>query len=166
MAYLLDANVFIEAKNRYYHPDFCPAFWDWLLEANAAGKVFSIEKVSDEIAAGDDGLASWVGTHGSEFFLKPARPVPEALGRVNAWAGARNYRPLAIKRFMESADCYLVAQALEGKHKVVTLETPSGREARKRIKIPNACDGVGVEYLTPFEMLSREGARFVLGAPA
>ena len=26
--YLLDANVFIEAKNRYYGFDFCPAFWD------------------------------------------------------------------------------------------------------------------------------------------
>jgi len=25
MAYLLDANVFIEAKNRYYGLDFCPA---------------------------------------------------------------------------------------------------------------------------------------------
>mgnify|MGYP006298525777 CR=1 FL=1 len=33
MAYLLDANVFIEAKNRYYGMDFCPAFWDWLLDA-------------------------------------------------------------------------------------------------------------------------------------
>ena len=30
MAYLLDANVFIEAKRRHYGFDFCPAFWDWL----------------------------------------------------------------------------------------------------------------------------------------
>lgn len=28
MAYLLDANVFIQAKNRHYGFDFCPAFWD------------------------------------------------------------------------------------------------------------------------------------------
>ena len=166
MAYLLDANVFIEAKNRYYRPDFCPAFWDWLFKANAAGRVFSIEKVADEIAAGDDELASWAAAGGSEFFMEPAHSVREILGRIDDWAGAQNYRPLAIKRFMESADCYLVAQALEGKHKVVTLETPSGPGTRKRIKIPNACDGVGVEYLTPFEMLRREGARFVLEAPA
>ncbi len=52
MAYLLDANVFMQAKNLHYGLDFCPAFWDWLVEANAALSVFSIEKVGDEIAAG------------------------------------------------------------------------------------------------------------------
>jgi hypothetical protein len=31
MAYLLDANVFIAAKNLHYGLDFCPAFWDWLV---------------------------------------------------------------------------------------------------------------------------------------
>ena len=36
--YLLDANVFIQAKNLHYGFDFCPAFWDWLVEQNRAGK--------------------------------------------------------------------------------------------------------------------------------
>lgn len=27
MAYLLDADVLIQAKNRHYGFDFCPAFW-------------------------------------------------------------------------------------------------------------------------------------------
>ena len=31
MAYLLDSNVFIPAKNLHYGLDFCPAFWDWLI---------------------------------------------------------------------------------------------------------------------------------------
>lgn len=47
MPYLLDANVFIEAKNRHYGLDFCPAFWDWLVERNQEGVVFSVEKVGD-----------------------------------------------------------------------------------------------------------------------
>jgi len=51
MAYRLDANVFIQAKNLYYGLDFCPAFWDWLIAHNKAGRVFSIEKVGDEIEA-------------------------------------------------------------------------------------------------------------------
>jgi len=46
MAYLLDANVFISAKNLHYGLDFCPAFWDWIIANNASGGVFSIEKVS------------------------------------------------------------------------------------------------------------------------
>lgn len=71
MAYLLDANVFIQAKNLHYGLDFCPAFWDWLVENNGAEKVFSIEKVGDEIDAGDDELAEWAKEQGSGFFLKP-----------------------------------------------------------------------------------------------
>ncbi|MGB7568971.1 MAG: DUF4411 family protein [Chitinivibrionales bacterium] len=51
MAYLLDADVFIRAKNLHYGFDFCPAFWEWLTESNAAGMVFSVEKVGDEVLA-------------------------------------------------------------------------------------------------------------------
>ena len=50
MSYLLDTNVFIQAKNLHYGLDFCPAFWEWLLEGHAAGNVASIDKVGDEIA--------------------------------------------------------------------------------------------------------------------
>ena len=63
MAYLLDANVFIEAKRRHYGMDFCPAFWDWLLATNISGRVFSIEKVGDELRAGADELADWASAH-------------------------------------------------------------------------------------------------------
>lgn len=54
MKYLLDANVFMAANNLHYGLDFCPAFWDWLIMSNAQQKVFSIEKVGDEISAGDE----------------------------------------------------------------------------------------------------------------
>lgn len=36
--YLLDANIFIQAKNLHYGFDFCPAFWDWGVVQNEAGK--------------------------------------------------------------------------------------------------------------------------------
>jgi Domain of unknown function (DUF4411) len=56
VTYLLDASVLIQAKNLHYGLDFCPAFWAWLVENNAAGRVLSIDKVADEIAAGGDEL--------------------------------------------------------------------------------------------------------------
>ncbi len=74
MAYLLDANVFIQAKNLHYGLDFCPAFWEWLIAGNQAKRVFSIEKISDEIAAGDDELSEWAAERaerGDGFFLNP-----------------------------------------------------------------------------------------------
>ncbi len=51
MAYVLDANVFIAAKNLHYGLDFCPAFWDWLIARGLTGDVFSIDKVENEVAA-------------------------------------------------------------------------------------------------------------------
>lgn len=50
--YLLDSNVFIQARNLHYGFDFCPAFWSWLVEQKDAGKVASIDKVADELRAG------------------------------------------------------------------------------------------------------------------
>ena len=67
MAYLLDANVFIQAKNLHYGLDFCPAFWEWLIAQNHAGNFFSIEKVGDEVEALEDDLSAWAGRAATDF---------------------------------------------------------------------------------------------------
>jgi hypothetical protein len=58
MAYLLDANVLISAKNLHYGFDFCPAFWEWLVAQNESHGVFSVEKVGDEVLAVADELSN------------------------------------------------------------------------------------------------------------
>lgn len=162
MAYLLDTNVFIQAKNLHYGFDFCPAFWTWLAQANAAGSVFSIEKVGNELQAGTDELADWVSLRGSGFFLAADTAVLPALPRVSIWASTQNFTPAAVNTFLSVADYWLVAQALAHGHIVVTHEKPS--DGLRQIKIPNACIGLGIDWMTPYEMLRRERARFVLGA--
>ena len=161
MAYLLDANVFIQAKNLHYGLDFCPAFWDWLIERNAAGVAFSIEKVGDEIEAGRDELSAWASTRGVGFFLKPDAPLLGALASVSAWTTSQSYDQAAVNTFLQVADYYLVAHALAHGHIVVTHELPS--LSVKKIKIPNVCIGLGVKCMTPYEMLRVQHARFVLG---
>ena len=84
MSYLLDSDVFIQAKNLHYGFDVCPAFWDWF-----------------------------------------------------------------------------IAAALAGDHVVVTHEIASA--TLRRVKIPNVCVGLGVDFMSPFQMLRKAGARFVLG---
>lgn len=160
MAYLLDANVFIQAKNLHYGLDFCPAFWDWLIEGNAAKRVFSIEKVGDEILAIADELADWANDRGADFFLKPDTLLLSALNTVSAWATAQSYEPAAVNTFLLIADYYLVGYALAHGHTVVTHEVAS--TSTKKIKIPDACIGLGVKCVTPYEMLRAERARFVL----
>jgi hypothetical protein len=161
MAYLLDANVFIQAKNLHYGLDFCPAFWDWLLESNEAKRLFSIEKVGDEIDAGADELATWAASRGPGFFLQPDSAMIPALGSVSTWATRQNYEPAAVNTFLQVADYYLVAHALAHNLTVVTHEIAAN--STKKIKIPNACIGLAVKCMTPFEMLRHERARFVLG---
>jgi hypothetical protein len=161
VSYLLDANVFMQAKNLHYGLDFCPAFWEWLIEGNAAGRVFSIEKVGDEIDAGSDELADWASNRGPGFFLKPDAPVIPMLATVSSWANRQGYDPAAVTTFLQVADYYLVAQALAHGYTVVTHETPA--QTAKKIKIPNVCIGMGLKCMTPFEMLRVERARFVLG---
>lgn len=162
MAYLLDANVFIQAKNLHYGLDFCPAFWEWLIENNIEGVVFGIKKVGDEIDAVADELSKWAADRGPEFFLKPDAALLPALGEVSAWANGQGYEPAAVNTFLQVADYYLVSHARAHGYTVVTHEVAS--LSTKRIKIPNACIGVGVKCMTPYEMLRHKRARFVLGA--
>lgn len=160
MAYLLDANIFIQAKNLHYGLDFCPAFWDWLIQHNEREQVFSIEKIGDELIAGDDTLADWARERGKAFFLKTDAEMLPALGTVSAWAAGQNYEAAAVNTFLQVADYYLVAHALTHNHILVTHEVPA--ESPRKIKIPNACIGLNIRYMTPYEMLRRERARFVL----
>lgn len=161
MPYLLDANVFIQAKNLHYGLDFCPAFWEWLIASNTAGLVFSIEKVGDEIDAGADELAQWAAQRGPGFFLKPDSQLLATLAAVSTWASSQNYEPAAVSTFLQVADYYLVAHALAHGHTVVTHEVAAA--SVKKIKIPNACIALGVKVMTPYEMLRHERAKFVLG---
>jgi hypothetical protein len=60
MAFLLDTNVFVNAKRNHDGFDFCPAFWDWLDIAGSAGTVSSVEAVYDELIEYGDELSDWV----------------------------------------------------------------------------------------------------------
>jgi Domain of unknown function (DUF4411) len=159
--YLLDTNIFIQAKNLHYGFDFCPAFWEWLIAQNGAGKVVSIKQVGDELCAGQDDLATWATARGDAFFLPPDGTVMPALTRVSSWATGQGYEPSAVSTFMQVADYWLVSYGLAYSHTIVTHEVPS--TSTKKLKIPNACLGLGLSCISPYEMLRRERAKFVLG---
>lgn len=164
MPYLLDSDVFIQAKNLHYSFDFCPAFWDWIDASHERGLVFSIEKVRGELIAGDDELATWAIARGDGFFVPPDSAILPSLNAVSAWAASGIYEPAAVSTFLQVADYYLVAHAHAHAYMVVTHEVAA--ETAKKIKIPNACIGLGVKVMSPYEMLRIEKARFVLGGAA
>lgn len=165
MAYLLDANVFIKAKNDEYAFELCPGFWTWLDRANAAGIVFSIDAVRDELLGRQDELTDWARSKGPEFFQPPDQELVSRLMVLSAWTRGADYTQGAKNEFLGSgADSYLVAHAMAHGHTVVTLEQVD--QKKSRIKIPEAAIPHNVKCLRPYEMLRIEGARFVLEGPA
>lgn len=132
------------------------------MAGNESEIVFSVEKVGDEVLAVGDELSEWAAARGNGFFLPPEAAVFPAMAEVSAWANGQAYEPAAVSTFLQVADYYLVAQARAGSHPVVTHEAPSA--SIRKIKIPDACIGLGIKCMTPYEMLRRERARFVLGA--
>jgi len=162
MAYLLDTNIFIDAKNRYYHPKVCPGFWDWMVQSNASETTYSIERVYSELTEDvEDEIATWAQQQGDAFFLPVDETVLIALQTLAAWTDAHiRYSAAAKADFLDSADYYLVAQAMSGNHIIVTNERSA--PSIHRVKIPDACIAHKVKCINPWEMLRKENARFIL----
>lgn len=159
--YLIDANIFIQAKNLHYGFDFCPAFWDWLIKKNEDHIVFSIDKVKDELLAGKDELKDWANNN-SNIFVPTTADIMSCFGTVSDWVTNQSFDDTAIHTFMQLADYYLIAHALAGNFVVVTHEIVGN--SLKKIKIPNVCIGLDIPFMNPYTMLRQEKAYFTLGA--
>lgn len=159
--YLVDTNVLIDAKNRYYAFDIAPGFWAWLDRAYQQSLACSIEPVRAELLDGHDELADWAKKN-SAFF----RPIDQGttlhFGDLSTWAASRSFTPAALASFTgNNADYLLVAYARAHQHTVVTHER-SQPNARGRVLIPDACLAMGVATTDPFQMLRQTGAQLDL----
>lgn len=160
--FLLDANVFITAKNTYYGTDFAPGFWDWLAEEYRVTDIRSISAVHEELVAQEDELSVWVKRLPADFWLEERDADVAALRALAAWTmtGDPRFTQQARTDFLDTADYRLVAQAHGGGHAVVTHETPQP-EGKKRIKIPDVCAAFDVEQREPFQLFRELGLKLV-----
>lgn len=156
--FLVDSNVLIEAKNRYYSFDLAPGFWDWLEDAHDAGDVSSIKAVEQELVAGSDDLATWAADRPS-FFAPIDNATTSSFPRLSAWANSRRYDQRAVNEFTgQNADYMLIAHAMAHGYTVVTNERPSPH-SKRRILIPDACAAMGVKVADTFAMMRRCGVQ-------
>ncbi len=68
--YVLDANVFIEAKNKYYGFNLCPGYWKALVAKHKNSRVVSIDRVLFELADEGDRLSDWAKDTAPDTFSK------------------------------------------------------------------------------------------------
>jgi hypothetical protein len=161
MPYLLDANVFIDADRKNYPFDICPAFWDWLAAQNKKGNLFSHNSVYEEITHGKGELQICAKKQGKKFFLRVDYDTNTQASVVNKWVDSQSFDPDAKREFFRVADFLLIACAKARGYTLVTHEAYEPARVN-RVKIPNVCRALGVQYCDTLKMLRREKVVFRL----
>lgn len=162
--FLLDANVFIEAKQRYYAFDICPGFWEWLKASHGEGKVLSIDRVRTELEQGKDELWMWVEKRLPKDCFAPtdgAATIAHFQKMVTWVQGEAQYKPQAKADFAAKADGWLAAHAKAHGLTVITHEEWAA-DAKKKVPLPNVCRKFGVPHANTFDMLRALAAKFDL----
>lgn len=166
-SFLLDTNVFIEPKNRYYPFDICPGYWSLLEDNLGTVAVGSITHVYDEIVAGGDDLSKWAkNSFERNQFIDCASDQGTFVTylKVSKYVnGLPDKRQNAKQEFLASAvaDPWLVACAAERGKTVVTMET-SKLASAKKVSLVDVCDYFNVRHIDLFAFLRRLSARFTL----
>ena len=156
--YLLDADVFIDAHRHYYSFDIHPDFWDSLERKHEEGFVFSIKEVYDELRVSEGELSEWAEKMSMRNFFKEANDVAtiNKVEELRNWASTEKFTKEAMGEFYGSVDILLVAYAKAHNFIVATNEVYD-ENIKKRVKIPNACEFIGVEYVNTFQLLGKVG---------
>lgn len=159
-AYVLDANVFIQAARRYYAFDIAPGFWEALVSHAESGEVQSIDRVEQELERGKDALADWIhGPFSAAFATTDDPDVIRSFAEMMAWVQAHaQFSDAAKAEFAGCADGWLVAHARVKDRVLVTHEQPAP-DAKRKVPIPSVCEAFGVPFVDTFEMLRRLGVR-------
>lgn len=162
--YLIDSDVLITAKNRYYAFSICPGFWKSILYGHSQGMLHSIDRVRQELLLGraDDNLVRWVRAEvPDDFFLaSDGGEVVDAFTKIMLWVTRHTqFQDEAKAKFATGADGWLVAHAVTTEKIVVTNEQPRP-EARSAIKLPDVCDAFSVKYEDTFSMLHNLGVQY------
>jgi hypothetical protein len=153
--YLLDADTFIRAKREHYAFDFCPGFWEALLQGYEQGRICSVKPIQDELLRGKDALADWVkNTVPDEFFESVEDgAVENTYAKIIEWVeGSTQYSRAAKLKFVNAADPWLIAVAAVKGYILVTYEV-SSPDSKSLIKIPDVAKQFNVKCIPPYVML-------------
>lgn len=155
--YVVDSNFFIEAHRVSYPLDIANSFWSKVRQLANDGKIISIDKVKDEIYDRNDALEFWCQNNLPNDFFKDSSEVLKEYSEVVGWAisWSNHYLPKALNEFLEAdeADAFIIAYALaDPQNRIIVTQEYSQPEMKKRIKIPEPCIALGVQFVTAMNM--------------
>lgn len=153
--YCLDANVLIQAWQKYYNPKFCPDYWNILIVLGKNETIFIPELVYEEVVRTDDDLSKWLKSSNipianiSESVTKHIRKILEDYPLLVDNTKARSL-----------ADPWVIAHAISENATVVTKEEKVTALYSKKIKIPNVCDNIGIRWMNDFQFIEEVDIKF------
>jgi rRNA-processing protein FCF1 len=156
--YCLDANVLIQAWQKYYAPSICPTYWDILNDFGKADKIFIPELVYEEITRTEDDLSGWLKS--SDV---PIRKIDEDVTKClqDIYNSNPNHKFLVDNTRQRSmADPWVIAHAIKEGAVVVTKEEKVTALNSKKIKIPNVCENMKVDWINDFQLVTELGLVF------
>lgn len=156
--YSLDANVLIQAWQKYYSPKICPDYWEVLIKLGSTQRIFLAEEIYEEIADTEDDLTVWLKS--SQI---PIRKTDANV--IGCWksilAADPIHKELVHERTGRSkGDPWLISHAMDANATVVTKEELITAANSKTVKIPNVCNNMGIRWLNDFEFVQELGIRF------
>ncbi len=156
--FCIDANVLIQAWQKYYSPNICPRYWDMLNDLVTNNIIFMPEVVYDEIVRTDDGLSRWL-----KLSKIPIKKIDEQVAQClkDIYLADPNHKYLVDNTKARSlADPWVIAHALRENATVVTKEEKISAINTTKIKIPNVCEKMNVSCINDFQLIIELGIVF------
>lgn len=159
--YCLDANVLIQAWQKYYSPKFCTDYWDILIELGNQKRIFIPEMVYQEIVRTEDDLSRWLKS--SKIPIHNIdEPVTQCLKSIYS-SNPLHQNLVDNTKARSLADPWVIAHAINENATIVTKEEKVTAINSSKIKIPNVCDNMGVRWINDFELITEIGIKFRCG---
>jgi hypothetical protein len=163
--YIADSNFFIQAHRVSYPLDIAFSFWNKVKQLANSGKIISIDKVKDELFDKNDALEEWCSFNLPVDFFKDTSNEMAAYSQVINWAVSKSdhYLPNAINEFLDSneADAFILAYALaDSNNRIVVTQEISEPYRKNKVKIPEVCHALNVQYINMMDMFRQLGETF------
>lgn len=157
--YCLDANVLIQAWQKYYSPKFCRDYWILLNDLGSKNRIFLPQEVFEkDIARTEDDLTKWLKSSNVPIY-KIDESVTLCLKKIYDENPVHKYLVDNTKQ-RSLGDPWVIAHALKENACVVTKEEKVTAVNTKRIKIPNVCDNMGVRWINDFQFIGELKIQF------
>lgn len=165
VVYVVDSNFLIQAHRVNYPIDVAFSFWNKVKQLAAEGKIVSIDKVKNEIYDKNDALERWCVDNLPDDFFKDSSPVMTEYGAVSTWAISKSahYMQNALNEFLDAdeADAFIVAYALaDPVHRIVVTQEITEPQRKNKVKIPDACIALNVQFVNTINMFRQLGETF------